>query len=436
MSSVKYLTFTEMQIILDANSANPAIQINMPLYRETYTALQINKEGYLEKLLAEFADDKNILYTSMENIIMHPSLRVINMEEFFDKLDIVFLKFINQMNNILCTNNKSNFYFYGFQRNKSNFWLCLLFVKYISKPIYTYLHKHIFIIGEDSDITFEPDYTNYYITLDDCSYSGRQLEQAITSVNKTNYNQIICVLPFISSIAYNLLKRYDAIIIYEEIILSVRDDISFRNTLIDNTLILVNETEQFFYSNHFLHYFQETYLPVIFEHKIADGISIAQYLYNFSTTYPNIPTNTKIYSLNDKAKEEGKKEMNNIFSIFNYDYKNEKSWGVLNNKIRNYYTEHPQTKPIEQNINYINKRNPLLTFCQNEIYTKNIDEIVKMLPDYANNQLCIGAIYKNNPIIFTEELKKNVDDKIGFNKWYKKYLKYKTKYLNLNSKKK
>jgi hypothetical protein len=96
MSSVKYLTFAEMQTILDTNSANPAIQINMPLYRETYPPLQINKEGYLEKLLAEFAGDKNILYTSMENIIMHPSLRVIGMEEFFEKLDIVFLKFINR----------------------------------------------------------------------------------------------------------------------------------------------------------------------------------------------------------------------------------------------------------------------------------------------------------------------------------------------------
>ena len=58
------------------------------------------KKNYLNRLLEEFCGEKNILCRSMENIINNPSLRMINIEEFFDKLNKVFDRLIVKMDEI------------------------------------------------------------------------------------------------------------------------------------------------------------------------------------------------------------------------------------------------------------------------------------------------------------------------------------------------
>jgi hypothetical protein len=415
-----YLTFDDIVKIINTNSENPAIQINMPKYRETHPVLQLDKEKYLEKILAEFNCDENILYTSMRNIIMHPSLRIINIEEFFIKLYIVFDNFIIKMNEILSTNKKSNFYFYGLSVNSSNFWLCLLFVKYLLQNKYSHLYSHIFIVSINNNIIFEDDYENYFITLDDCSYSGKLLLKPISDVIlKGNYNGIICVLPFISSIAYKLIRDQGVIIIYDEIILSMNDDEDLKNTIIDNTVILKSESGYYLFSNYMLHDIQSTNLPIIFEHKIADSYSIPQFFYNFGTTYPFIPPNTKFYLINEEGKKNIKENFDLLYNLSDYT---------------EYHIEHIPIKPIEQDLDYVYKRNPLLKFCQNETYKTEINKLISKKFDYKNEKLCVGAIYKNNPIILSDDSRKNIETKKGFNNKYIKYLKYKNKYLNLKKK--
>lgn len=91
---MELLTFDTMFQVVEKNINNPSIKLDIKEYRKTICPLKLNKNNYLKNLLKEFNNEKNILYTSMENIVNNSSFKIISLEDFFFNLEIIFKKII------------------------------------------------------------------------------------------------------------------------------------------------------------------------------------------------------------------------------------------------------------------------------------------------------------------------------------------------------
>jgi len=238
-----------------------------------------------------------------------------------------------------------------------------------------------------------------------------------------NIIKLYCFLPYISSIAFKKINDIDTNlieIIYENKINSIEDDQILKQTIIDNTIIII--ADNFYYINFSLHnIIYEEILPVLFEHKIADALSIAQFFYNFIRTYPCLPSKVKIYKLNEANK---KKANTNLFKVYSKLKKRKKI--IIDDELNFIFD-----LDIKLNKDYIDKRVHLLENCNNKKYLKEINEKKNFSLDYTNDELCIGSIYKNNPLDLSDGLNELIDKSIINNVYLKKYIKYKTKYIKL-----
>jgi hypothetical protein len=173
-------------------------------------------------------------------------------------------------------------------------------------------------------------------------------------------------------------------------------------------------------------------LPVIFEHKIADCLSIPQHLYNHSTTYPKIPPNTQVYSLNDIAKQ---KVYNNYYGFLNHNInrnlEDPDTRMIITKNIPLYY-KLEEIITVDQNPVYVNIRNPLLEGCNHLVYNENMDKFYTVCTENANDSTCVTAIYKKYPL--SVDSSTLIDSKLGFDKNAIKYIKYRTKYIKYRTK--
>jgi hypothetical protein len=181
--NIKIFNFNDMYEIIDINKDNFCINLNIEEYRKTTPQIILNKEKYLNSLLLSLNNDAtSILYTSIRNILNNDSIKFISLESFFEKLFIIFNKFIIKIENIIKENDNSYFYVFTDKLDnnkiKSNYWITLLFIKFIRDNNYNFCNDKIFFIDEPivdnrtQELKIREGYENYIIYLDDCSYSG------------------------------------------------------------------------------------------------------------------------------------------------------------------------------------------------------------------------------------------------------------------------
>jgi len=103
---------------------------------------------------------------------------------------------------------------------KSNYWMLLLLYDYFKEKKYKLPGLVVIENGTYRDVYEKYE---YFIALDDCSYSGGQMLQYRYSLNKTLRDRIIVVLPYISNYALKLIEKSYKTIIYGEIMTNLGD---------------------------------------------------------------------------------------------------------------------------------------------------------------------------------------------------------------------
>ena len=252
---------------------------------------------------------------------------------------------------------------------KSNYWILQLLLDYYISKGYTNLPKELVMCSKKE---YDTDY-DYYVILDDCVYSGGQVNEIIENLDYDK-DKIIVATPYVSEYALNRLydsrKSYDSTIknwIYEKIMtywwknLTVpigkydyylNDDYDrnmFLNILVN---VFPNSDDNTYNDNNFMYYF---------DHKIAD----------YASSFPAI-YQTGLISSNNNKKE---------IDIETYD-DNRKSSKEICNK-RKYY-------PFIDNCNYS---------------TPILDDINEDNQKHNHKNLCIEPWYKKE---FVNKYKNNV----------------------------
>jgi hypothetical protein len=158
---------------------------------------------------------------------------------FFDTINIEFVKistFIFKINNlfekfILDDNNLDNYILLQSKLSKSNMFMYLLFIDYLIKTNkFESFKDRIFLtalvgnkvnnpIGNDLDLTKKYK----LLIIDDCSYSGNQIKNRITTIfnderktNIRNYIDEIIIISYMSSIAINNLDECKNTFLYRK----------------------------------------------------------------------------------------------------------------------------------------------------------------------------------------------------------------------------
>ena len=91
--------------------------------------------------------------------------------------------------------------------NKSNYWMTLLLYDYFKNKGYNLPSKIIILYKNKNNYKFtEEEYIfDYYIAIDDCSYSGSQMFDEYMKIINIKSQSIIILLPYLSNIAF---KQY------------------------------------------------------------------------------------------------------------------------------------------------------------------------------------------------------------------------------------
>lgn len=186
---------------------------------------------------------------------------------------------------------------------KSNFWLVLLLCDIIenNKQKFPNLNKNIksiYIGTKYNDDLIDEN----ILLIDDCSYSGQQLKETLSSIFKQKNKFII--VPYVTHISLPKLisgSNKDSIFYYELYDKTIGEKIDDyyifipKNGWIGLKEILTN-------NNDYVHL-------IYFQHKLADGKSIPQYFLNFAPIFPYC------VKLNNYASI---KEDITIFDMFDY----------------------------------------------------------------------------------------------------------------------
>jgi len=339
-----------------------------------------------------------VVYTSLDNFL-------IKLYECYDDLlKIIIDSKINYILEIMS------------DVTKSNFWLALLFFKYIEERNYTYIFDKILISICNLCVyqTNKYDTTNYkFIYIDDCSYTGGQLRGHIRQDS-------IVVVPYISETALEKISEKKSHIIYKTKIEKVFNDIPNEEFNKYYNIFYLDGTEfksilSLFniYANNYLQYFQ---------HKLPDGTSIPQYF----LLYAPIKTNYKILK-NDKKIELSPVRILKKNPAFYIDWISDCYTDETSETSEIYKNLHDENNYKIYEIKTDKKCINLLKNCE-----KQCLEIKK---DYKGDENCITPPYKN--IVYDFSLYSSIENLLdqqsgGYNKNYKKkYLKYKLKYINL-----
>lgn len=225
------------------------------------------------------------------------------LKSFFDSLNIKFIKLevfleeiYKQFDNIIKNDNENKKYLIlTTSIKKSNFWILLLFLKYIRK--YDALVNRIIVVKkyftdiEYSTVKFDVNYT--LLIFDDGSYSGSQLKNLLRNNNeiikKSNEIYIIC---WISNEAISKIKE-----------LNLEIPIYFPEPLIDN-IGLSQRKKELDEKNLFSFYGITSKIKnIIFEHKMADYRSIPTKLINETPFFDRDGNYQLIYPCSEKIED-------------------------------------------------------------------------------------------------------------------------------------
>lgn len=215
---------------------------------------------------------------------------------------------------------------------KSNFFLSMVFYHYYKEYSKTISNLYVTFGPNYHNLTFFNDKKVVFLLIDDCSYSGRQIVTNIKSINSVSTrmqfpHNIIVILPYISQIALRLIEEeYSDVnvfniklnklnkinILYNEMIKNYIDFSNYYNTLINNDLIFkikVDESKYLITSLFEIYKISFNNYPIIFQHKLADSISIYNALYEYGIIFNNI---INIYEIKQEINS------NPVYSYFRY----------------------------------------------------------------------------------------------------------------------
>ena len=459
------VSFDNFYKIVEENRDNPSLDINLEEYRKTYPVVRINREKFLSELFHSFNDKENLFYDSIRNIIMRPEFEIIPLEDFFEKINIIFEKMVIKIKVILKNDKEAVIHLLYDEFGKSNFWLCLLFAKYVKdNNLYEEFKENLDFIDSDKNLEVCADKNNHIIFLDDCSYSGTQLDFNITGYDKEYIKGTYLFIPYISSYALKLLSKkfFKLEINYQQILLSFLKNTELLKAILENIVLIFDEKCNYITNTlNYLSIVGFKTIPSMIELKNADGMSAFQSLFNYIRTPNRFNEKLILYKIKKDKIDEINKDIDktyesnideNFLNIM-YDFKIENHSDLFDK----YFEKIEENVTFEQNDLYLNKTIGLLDNCYQEKYLKIITDNteVTMAIDYLNEFLCFSAFYRKSPFRISKELKKifeksvtnrmNISiftkgekspyypNNIIFEKdggsYYKKYLKYKLKYI-------
>jgi hypothetical protein len=388
---------------------------------------------------------------------------IIKLEDFFNNLKIVFERIIGIIN----ANIDKKYYVYYEDLSKSNFWISLLFVDHLLINHKDRNYNNTFVFFGNEYIRKNKNNMENIIYFDDCSYSGKQMTQ---NLQKSVNSNVYCVLPYLSKHALEVLtdlkiKKFE--IIYEKIVLNIIDHGEIIDVLYNNDILFHHDMRNEFLKNigydweeiygdngdNYDNYGQNNYgknidtfflsrdffnigyfgqiICALFEHKLADSVSILQYMLNF---LPEKITFNGVQKISEIYKSKGKSEfsLNYVFVKDFYE-----SQCLDSEKKLLYSKKYPNFLSPDDTIMYSDeflsdeqkKKYIVLKIYEENISKgllkncKNIEKkYVNYGTDYDDNELCYSPDYKN--------VKKIIEQKGGQLEFYKlKYRKYKSKYI-------
>jgi len=183
--------------------------------------------------------------------------------------------------------------------DKSSYWMLNLMLDHFINTNKTNLPKELLLIS-DKRIAPDSNY-DYYISIDDCVYSGGQMFTDAIIVNNIDVNKIVIVTPYISQFSYN--NYYDIdnkeIKRYNKWIYAVIMEYWWKNkkvTLSSKEYILNDIDNRKYVYNMLTHYFpspRDNAIPwsdnnfmYYFDHKIADYQSSFPSVYHLGIITP------------------------------------------------------------------------------------------------------------------------------------------------------
>jgi hypothetical protein len=410
------VSFDNFYRIVEENIDNPALNVNLEEYRKTFPVVKINREKFLSELYKSFNSKENLFYNSIKNIIERPEFEVIPLEDFFEKINIIFGKMVKKIRNILEEDKEAIIHLLYDEFGKSNFWLSLLFAKYVKdNNLYEEFKENLHFIDSEKNLEVCADKNNHVIFLDDCSYSGTQLRSNISGFNEEYIKGTYLFIPYISSYALKILSEnfLKLEIYYEKELLSFLKNRELLKAILENTLLIFDEKCDYITNTlNYLSIVGFKTIPSMIELKNADGMSAFQALFNYIRTPDRFKEKLILYKIKKDKIDEIIEGINktyesnideNFFSKI-YDFKMNKHKDLFDN----YFEKIQENVTFEQNDIYLNKTIGLLDNCYQEEYLKIIrnNTEIKIAIDYLNEVLCFSAFYRKIPFRISKELKK------------------------------
>jgi hypothetical protein len=447
------ITYDEMKQYLE----KPNIK-NTIYYSDTLKMPRVDFDfkNYIETFKKQNTSIPEEITLSIINILsaFEKKMYIIKLEDFFANLNIVF----NSIIEIINANIDKKYYVYCEDLSKSNFWISLLFVDHLLINHKDRNYNNTFVFFGNEYIRKNKDNMENIIYFDDCSYSGKQMTQ---NLQKSVNSNVYCVLPYLSNHALEVLtnlKIKKLKIIYKQIIPNIIDhgeiiDVLYNNDILfhhdmcnlflksigydwekiygdngDNGDNYGKNVDTFFLSRDFFNigYFGQI-ICALFEHKLADSVSILQYMLNF---LPEKITFNGVQKISEIYKSKGKSEFS-LNYVFVKDFY-ESQYSDYDKKLL-YSKKYPNLLTFDDTIMYSyaflsdeqKKKYIVLKIYEENIskgLLKNCKHIEKKYvnygTDYDDNELCYSPDYKN--------IKKIIEQKGGQLEFYKlKYRKYK-----------
>ena len=437
MENIKQaISFANFYKLVELNKDNYCMTYELSDKINNRKKIVYNKDDYLLNLKNSFIDKDNFLYESIKKILDYKGFGIIPIEDFFIKLNTTFELILNKISNIFETSEQElkEIYIHYHEINKSNFWLSLLLCKYLNdKNLKDNIKNNIYFIdgvdlikNRDEKINQKK---NFIFFIDDCSYSGTQLNGIIQTYYKLYSIENINVYTiYISKFAYNKLinlykdkddKKNKFFISSNKILDDISNNKELYDLLIDNSYVFVEKIngEDIVLIDiiQYLGFSSTNIIPILLEIKSADKLSSLQYFYNYIK-----PPNLKIKNLNNVSIYKLNKDkfyiiINNKVKIIPHYFKNNEIGTKFNNHNNEYelfnndlINKNIQTTESNKNIQTKHLYG-LLNFCYNPKYYKCLDKKIEF--DYKNDELCYSAFYRKEKFIFNEYiitfLKKN-----------------------------